>query len=213
MDAVTVSCGVMINDAYTVKIKQYDDTFDSTYQTDLPAWETNYDSMVESQDYDRSWDKLEDYMLSLGLNGDTYIQSCIAEAEISPEESPDLFDRDYTVTVGGRVYDSYDAVGPDGFKELPAATYTYFIPAAEFEFETKEEIALEKEIVAEESFSTDAESYFEGVEGDIEQFLSAGFETNPYDDTANDKLGFQFELSGPSDAIAEGQLVYQWATI
>lgn len=88
--------------------------------------------MVEKMDYSRSWDKIEDYTLVEGLNGDTYIQSCIAEVEIPPEEAPDLFNREYTVTVGGRMYDSRNAVGPDGFKELPSQTYTYFIPEAEF---------------------------------------------------------------------------------
>jgi hypothetical protein len=167
--------------------------------------------MVESMDYSRSWDKIEDYTLVEGLNGDTYIQSCIAEVEIPPEEAPDLFDREYTVTVGGRMYDSRDAVGPDGFIELPAQTYTYFIPAAEFEFEPKEEISMEKEIVAEEDFSFEAEDYL-GVEGEVTQYLSAGFETNPYEEEANDMLGFQFELEGPKDAIKEGSLVFQYAT-
>lgn len=89
--------------------------------------------------------------------------------------------------------------------------YTFFIPAADFTFETFDEVASNTEIVAEEAFGVDAIDYL-GVDGEIHQYFSAGFETNPEDETFNDNLGFQFEVEGPKSAFKTGSVIYQWAT-
>lgn len=75
-------------------------------------------------------------------------------------------------------------------------TFTYFIPAADFALEEYDDTVKDKQIVAEEDFEYDSETIF-GVEGDVIQYLSAGFEVNPYDDAANDFLAFQFEIEAP----------------
>jgi hypothetical protein len=162
--------------------------------------------MVEDGDFKSSADT-EDLWMLPSLNNKKK-QKCIAQVEIAPEEAADLFDREYTVTVGGRVYDGRD---DPNYVELPSETYTYFIPAAEFTFEDKEETVLDTQIVAEEDFGYDGEAYT-GIEGDITQYLAAGFETNPYDDTANDFLGFQFEIEAGEEVFKQGNLVYQWIT-
>jgi len=51
---------------------------------------------------------------------------CIAEAEIPPEDAEALFDITYSVTVGGRVYDSFD---DPNYAELPEQEYEFYVPA------------------------------------------------------------------------------------
>ena len=90
-------------------------------------------------------------------------------------------------------------------------TFTYFIPAADFALEEYDDTVKDKQIVAEENYEYDSETIF-GVEGAVTQYVSAGFEVNPYDADANDWLGFQFEIEAPADALNEGKIVFQWAT-
>ena len=134
-------------------------------------------------------------------------QPCVAQSEVPPDEATYLFDRDYTVTVGGRVYDSEDSTS---YKELPPNTYQYYIPAANFSAEALDDNVKDLQIVSADSFEFDASTM--NSTGTARQTVAAGFEVNPYDDTANDMLGFLFELDAPNDALKEGKIVYQYVT-
>lgn len=134
-------------------------------------------------------------------------QPCVAQSEVPPDEATYLFDRDYTVTVGGRVYDSEDSTT---YKELPPNTYQYYIPAANFSAEALDDNVKDRQIVSADSFDFDASTM--NSTGTARQTVVAGFEVNPYDDTANDMLGFLFELDAPDDALKEGKIVYQYVT-
>jgi len=69
---------------------------------------------------------------------------------------------------------------------------------------------MDTQIVAEEEFGVDGIDYL-NVDTEINQYFKAGFETNPYDDTVNDFLGFQFELEADYTTFKGGEVVYQWA--
>ena len=67
------------------------------------------------------------------------------------------------------------------------------------------------QIVASESFGVEALDYL-GVDTKVYQYFDAGFEVNPNVDTANDNLGFQFELEADEEVFKMGSIVYQWMT-
>mgnify|MGYP000915182986 FL=1 len=135
-------------------------------------------------------------------------QTCVAQVEVPPEEAEAFFDKDYALTVGGRVYEAKDSTD---FTELAPLTVTYHIPAADFTFAPFEDQTTDTQILVEESFYYGAEEYL-GVAGEAKQSLFAGFETQPYDDTASDALGFAFELLAPTEVFTPGKVVYQWLT-
>lgn len=134
-------------------------------------------------------------------------QPCVAQSEVPPDEATYLFDREYTVTVGGRVYDSEDSTV---YKELPPNTYIYYIPAANFTLESLDDSVKDRQIVSADTFEFAATSL--NSTGTAKQSVIAGFEVNPYDENANDMLGFLFELDAPEDALKEGKIVYQYVT-
>jgi len=113
-DEVTVACGIKIGDEYSEEVFEYDNTFDSTADTNLPAWEQNYAAMVNEASYEKTPDT-EDLMLLPSLNGKSS-QSCNVRVEVPPEEAAFFFDRTYTLTVGGRLYESRDS---PNYEELP----------------------------------------------------------------------------------------------
>ena len=125
MDPITVACYQEIGtENYDLMVQEYDDTFDSTADVSLPLWEQNYASFVSDSDW---WPNYEDNVMRLkdSINGKMKA-GCIAEAEIPPEDAEALFDINYTVTVGGRVYDGYDDAT---YAELPAQDYEFYVPA------------------------------------------------------------------------------------
>lgn len=93
LPATTVSCGMTIGDPYSIEVFEYDDTFDSTVQTDLPAWETNYAAMVEDKAYESSADIEEQYLIE--TTNSKSKQTCVAKVEIPPEEADFFFDKEY----------------------------------------------------------------------------------------------------------------------
>ena len=151
--------------------------------------------------------EIEDMYLLPSLNGKSR-QACNVRVEIPPAEAADFFDRDYTLTVGGRLYESKESTT---YHELPEQSFDFYVPAADFTFEPYEEIIMDTQIVAEEEFGVDGLDYL-GVDTDVHQYFYAGFETNPYEDSVNDFLGFQFELEGGNEIFKTGGVVYQWAT-
>jgi hypothetical protein len=160
----------------------------------------------EDQTFRSNADKTK-YDLVLSINEKSR-QSCVVESEVPPEEATGLFDKNYTVVVNGRIYDAWNSTS---FAELPENTYNYFIPAADFTFETIDEVTKIFEELSYEEFSYDSETYL-SVEGDITHSFQAGYETNPYKDEANDFIGFYFGVDAPSTAIPKGSIVYQYVT-
>jgi hypothetical protein len=151
--------------------------------------------------------EIEDMYLIPSMNGKSR-QSCNVRVEIPPAEASEFFDRDYTLTVGGRLYESKASTT---YYELPEQVFEFNVPAADFTFEPYEEIIMDTQIVAEEEFGVDGLDYL-GVDTDVKQKFYAGFETNPYEDSVNDFLGFQFELEGGNEIFKTGGVIYQWAT-
>lgn len=151
--------------------------------------------------------EIGDMYLLPSLNGKSR-QACNVRVEIPPTEAAGFFNRYYTLTVGGRLYDSKISTT---YHELPAQTFEFFIPEADFTFEPFEEIIMDTQIVAEEEFGVEGLDYL-GVDTEVHQYFYAGFETNPYEDSVNDFLGFQFELEGGNEIFKTGGVVYQWAT-
>ena len=88
-------------------------------------------------------------------------------------------------------------------KELPPNSYQYYIPAANFSAEALDDNVKDREVVSADSFDFDASTLSSA--GTAGQTVVAGFEVNPYDDTANDRLGFLFELDAPDDALKEAK--------
>lgn len=71
---------------------------------------------------------------------------------------------------------------------------------------------MDSQTVAEEEFGVDALDYL-GIDTEVIQYFSPGFETNPYDENVNDFLSFTFELETSSEEVLKfGSIVYQWAT-
>ena len=206
MEEVTVSCGITIDDPYSAEMWEYDSTFDASLETDLPANETNAAAWVNEKSYGMS-PEIDDMYLLPSLNGKSR-QACNVRVEIPPTEAADFFNRDYTLTIGGRLYVNKAS---SNYDELPEQTYTFNVPSADFVFEPYEEIIMDTQIVAEEEFGVDGFDYL-GVDTDVRQYFYTGFETNPYEDTVNDFLGFQFELEGAHELFKTGEVVYQWAT-
>ena len=172
----------------------------------MPAWEGNYNAVSNTQDYKKSPEIEELYLIS-SLNQKSR-QACNVRVEIPPTEAAAFFDQDYTLTLGGRLYDN--RLSTD-YHELPEQSYTFHVPAADFTFEPYEEIVMDTQIVAEKEFGVDALDYLD-VDTEAIQYFYAGFETNPYEDTVNDFLGFQFELEGGNEMFKYGSVIYQWAT-
>jgi len=207
MQPVTVACGITVGDPYSAEVFQYDETFDSSTDVDKPAPEGNSDAKVNNQDYSKTPD-IEEVGLLPSLNGNVR-QACNVRVEVPPDEAAAFFDRSYTLTLGGRLYESRDSTV---YHELPALTDSFDIPAPDFTFEPLEEVIMDTQIVAEEEFGVDAADYL-GVDTTVKQLFYAGFETNPNDETVNDFLGFQFELESPSTEVFKfGSIIYQWAT-
>ena len=51
-----------------------------------------------------------------------------------------------------------------------------------------------------------------GTSGEIVQRIETGFEINPTDTTVNDKLVFNFDISGPATTMPKGSRVVQYVT-
>ena len=206
LDEVTIACGITIGDPDTVEVFEYDDTFDSTADLNLPPWEGNYNALSNDPAYMKSPER-EEMELIASINGKAR-QACNVRVEIPPAEASTFFDKDYTLTVGGRLYESRESTT---YHELPPLEFSFYVPAADFEFEPYEEIIMDTQIVAEEEFGVDGLDYL-GVDTEVKQHFYAGFETNPYEETVNDFLGFQFELEAGNEVFKTGGVVYQWAT-
>lgn len=201
----TISCGLFIGNATSAEVIEYDETFDATTETDLPPSSTNGAAQVEDQSYGPG--DIEDMGLLPDTNGKSK-QTCVAQVEVPPEEAEAFFNKDYTITVGGRVYEGKESTV---FSDLAPLTYSYTIPAADFTFAPFEDQTTDTQILVSEEFFYPADDYL-GVAGEAKQSLFAGFETQPYDDTASDALGFAFELLAPTEVFTTGKVVYQWLT-
>jgi len=168
--------------------------------------EQNAGAMVSDSDWmrDQDWEK---YMLVPSLNGKSR-QGCVARVEVPPEEADYFFDNEYTITVNGRVYDNWDATE---FYALSEQVYTVTVPPANFEFKPLDPTVTSVQYFASELFDYSTSTYLE-VAGEAEQMFEAGFETNPYDENAPDKLNFYWTLDAPNDAISDGSIVYQYVS-
>lgn len=204
----TVACFQEISEEnFDLTVYQYDGTFDSTADQTLPLWEQNYAANVDSDFYPNFKDNIQRLKPSIGGKMKA---GCIAQAEIPPEEAADLFGIDYAVTVGGRMYDSYDSAT---FAELPAQDYVFTIedltPAEGFEVETD---ARAVQIVEEKSYAYSADEILDGVSGEITQRVFTGFSVNPYSETSNTHLEIYYEIEGPQEGWLNGARIYQWMT-
>lgn len=79
-------------------------------------------------------------------------QGCTVEVEINPEEAELFFNKNYTVVMSGRLYDSLDSTS---FMGLPEVTFTYFIPEANFTFEELDDVIKTVEAVDSKEFVMD----------------------------------------------------------
>lgn len=136
---------------------------------------------------------------------------CIAEAEIPPEEAEALFDKTYTVSVGGRVYDGKNDAN---YAELPPQDYEFFIPLLEPVQAELEKDIRDVQISAYDEFSFDSEDIFDDdtITGKVKQRIYTGFSQNPFDETSNTNLEMFFEVDGPETAFVNGARVYQYMT-
>lgn len=99
------------------------------------------------------------------------------------------------------------------YAELPVQTYSFMTPAIDaYSLEPPEEIITDRQVLASSDFGYNAADVFEGVQGEVKQYFDAGFDINPYDETANDKLGFSFEVDVPKNQLKKGNVVYQFVT-
>lgn len=135
-------------------------------------------------------------------------QGCIAKAYIPPDEASMLLGMDYTITIGGRVYDSQNSVT---YVELPPQDFTYYIPMMEFVIEELDEIARDRQVVSQNEFYYDVEE-LTGEPGEVVQRVASGFEINPDVETANDMFGFFFEMDAPEWTLERGSVLYQFVT-
>jgi len=78
------------------------------------------------------------------LNGKSK-QGCVVESEMPPEEATFIFDKNYDITVGGRIYNSWDS---SVYVGLPETNYSYYIPAADFTFKEVDEVTLDRQIIS-----------------------------------------------------------------
>lgn len=112
--AMTTVCAVQMGDPASAVVYEYDDTFSAVATGSGDTIETqNAGAFVDDSDWSRDYDA-EKYMLLETINGKSR-QTCVARVELAPEEADFFFDRDYTVSVTGRVYDDWES---DSFLEL-----------------------------------------------------------------------------------------------
>jgi len=73
---------VNIGNATSAEVFEYDSSFDATTDTNLPAWENNYNAMVDSPSYMVSPDTEE---MNLVDTANGYMrQSCNIRVEVQP---------------------------------------------------------------------------------------------------------------------------------
>lgn len=185
-------------------VLEFDENFVSASSGDATIDGQNAANFVASSDWGRDWD-MEKYALVAGLNGKSR-QSCVAKVEVAPEEADYFFDKEYDVTVEGRIYDSWTS---ENFVQTQSYDYVITVPAADFTFKEPDFVVKDVQIAATESFSYKNEL---NVSGKATQWFETGFEVNPYDDTANDSFGFWWTLDAPTEAIPDGSIVYQYVS-
>lgn len=204
---MTTVCAVQMGDPASAVVAEYDDTFTAVATGSGETIATqNAAAMVTESDWSRDYDA-EKYMLIETINGKSR-QTCVARVELAPEEATFFFGKDYTVQVTGRVYDNWES---DAFLELEAKSYTVTVPAADFEFKPLDVTITAPQYFANEAFTFKTSNYL-GVSGYAEQKFEAGFKSNPYDETADDKLNFWFSLDAPTESIPDGSIVYQYVS-
>jgi hypothetical protein len=132
-------------------------------------------------------------------------QSCVAQVQINPEETPELFERNYDLRFGGSVYDDYNSGSPTS---LPDQEASYYVPSSDFEFK---EVETSSSMFQE---FTSAEYYYHVADldpeetGEIVQRFKGNFETNPYDDDLSDKLNMVFQMDAPDHVLRNGRIAY-----
>lgn len=72
----TVACTVNIGYPDSAEVYEFDETFNSTDNLELPLWEANYASKKDDQDFDLSYD-IPSYGLEASINSKMK-QGCVA---------------------------------------------------------------------------------------------------------------------------------------
>lgn len=203
----TVACTVNFGYPDSAEVYEFDETFNSTANLELPLWETNYASKKDDQDFDLSYD-IPSYGLIDSINSKMK-QGCVAQVEIAPEEAEFFFNKTYTVVLGGRIYDNNTS---GEHVSLPEATFSYFIPIANFTFEELDDVIKDVQQVDTKEYIMDASTVFTNTTGEVKQRLVPEFETNPYDASTSDRMNFNFEFEAPTVNMTKGKIVYQYVT-